>query len=82
MVDDKDISSFYLYSKDGFLYIKRSNINKDSNGTSNKICECGDLDLAYDPSEEIIDIRLKSKNGVYNFKSAIYVGDKLWKKLL
>lgn len=82
MVDDKKISSFYFYTKDGYLYIKRSDISKDSNGKANIICECGDLDLSYDPSEEIIDIRLKSKNGAYNFKSAIYVGDKLWKKLL
>lgn len=77
MVDDKKISSFYFYTKDGYLYIKRSDISKDSNGKANIICECGDLDLSYDPSEEIIDIRLKSKNGAYNFKSAIYVGDKL-----
>lgn len=75
-------SSFYFYSKDGFLYIKRSNINKDSDGTSNKICECGDLDLSYDPSEEVIDMRIKSKNGTYTFKSAVYVGDSLWKKPL
>ena len=79
---DSTESSFYFYSKDGFLYIKRSNVHKYSDGKSNRICECGDLDLSYDPSEEIIDIRLKSKNGVYTFKSAIYVGDKLWKRLL
>ena len=82
MVDDKKISSFYFYTKDGFLYIKRSDISKDSDGKANRICECGDLDLSYDPSEEIIDMRIKSKNGAYTFKSAIYVGDKLWKRLL
>lgn len=82
MVDDKKISSFYFYTKDGFLYINRSDISKDSDGKANRICECGDLDLSYDPSEEIIDMRIKSKNGAYTFKSAIYVGDKLWKRLL
>lgn len=82
MVDGKDISSFYFYSKDGFLYIKRSSVHKDSKGTSNKICECGDLDLFYNLNEEIIDIRIKSKNGTYTFESAVYVGDKLWKRLL
>lgn len=82
MVDDKKISSFYFYTKDRFLYINRSDISKDSDGKANRICECGDLDLSYDPSEEIIDMRIKSKNGAYTFKSAIYVGDKLWKRLL
>ena len=82
MVDDKKISSFYFYTKDGYLYINRSDISKDSDGTSNKICECGDLDLFYDPSEEIIDMRIKSKNDTYTFKSAVYVGDKQWKKPL
>lgn len=82
MVDDKKISSFYFYTKDGFLYINRSDISKDSDGKANRICECGELDLSYDPSEEIIDMRIKSKNGAYTFKSAIYVGDKLWKRLL
>lgn len=76
MVDDKKISSFYFYTKDGFLYIKRSDISKDSDGKANRICECGDLDLSYNPSEEIIDMRIESKNGTYTFKSAVYVGDK------
>ena len=77
MVDDKNVSSFYFYTKDGFLYIKRSDISKYSDGTPNRICECGDLNLSYNPSEEIIDIRIKSKNGTYTFESAVYVGDKL-----
>ena len=82
MRKDDSESSFYFYCENGFLYIKRSDISKYSDGKANKICECGDLNLSYNPSEEVIDIRLKSKNGAYTFKSAIYVGDKLWKKPL
>lgn len=74
---------YNFYSKDGFLYVHSSDESKDSNGTPNKISECGSINLQYDEMTKIIKINLTSKNGKYNFETAIYVGDKkLWKRLL
>lgn len=67
---------YNFYSKDGFLYIHSSDESKDSNGTPNKISECGPINLQYDEMTKIIKINLTSKNGKYNFETAIYVGDK------
>jgi len=74
--------SYYFYSKNGFLYIYRSDLAKVSSGKDYIISECGDIDLVYDPDNKIINISLTSKNGAYNFESAVFVGDKLWKKPL
>lgn len=74
---------YNFYSKDGFLYVHSSDESKDSNGTNNKISECGPINLQYDEMTKIIKINLTSKNGRYNFETAIYVGDKkLWKRPL
>lgn len=76
------LSTFYFYSKNGFLYIHGSDVGKDSSGVSNKLSECGDVELLYDEISKTITIKLASRNGKYNFETAIYVGDKLWKKPL
>lgn len=75
------LTRFYFYTKDGFLCIYRDDISKDSKGRENRISECGNLNLYYDKNKKIIKIRLTSKNGKHKFTSAIYVGNKLWKKL-
>lgn len=75
-------TSFYFYSKNGFLYIHRSDVSKDSYGKANRISECGNIRLDYDQITKLIKIKLSSKNGKYNFETAIYVGDKLWKRPL
>ena len=81
--DDYREMRYNFYSKDGFLYVHSSDESKDSNGTNNKISECGPINLQYDEMTKIIKINLTSKNGRYNFETAIYVGDKkLWKRLL
>ena len=77
-----EISKYYFYSEGGFLYINRANIKNGLEGKQNKISSCGPISLYYDENEEIIKIILTSKNGKYNFRSAIFVGDKQWKKLL
>lgn len=76
-------TSFYFYSKNGFLYIHRSDVAKDSYGKANRISECGEIKLDYDEASKLIKIELSSKNDKYNFETAIYVGDKkLWKRPL
>lgn len=72
-----NVVSFYFYSNDGFLYIHRSDVFKDSSGGVNRISECGDVDLFYDEISKTIKVDLTSKNGKYKFETAIYVGDKL-----
>lgn len=77
-----NVVSFYFYSKDGFLCIHRSDISKDTNGQANRISECGDINLYYDENSKIIRVELYSKNSKYKLETAIYVGDKLWKRPL
>ena len=78
--DDNPVSSYYFYTSDGFLYIYRANALVSSTGASNRISECGLIDLNYDPTSKIIKVKLTSRKGTYKFETAIYVGDKLWKK--
>ncbi len=77
-----NVVSFYFYSKDGFLCIHRSDISKDTIGKANRISECGDINLYYDENSKIIRVELYSKNSRYKLETAIYVGDKLWKRPL
>lgn len=80
--DKKNISSFYFYHDNGFLLINRSDLSKDSDGKANRISECGDVRLIYDEVSKTIKVNLTSKNSKYKFETSIYVGDKLWKRLL
>ena len=75
-----DDVSYYFFAKDGFLQIYGSNLNNDSDGRSNKISECDSVNLFYDEDKKVITIKLVSKYQTYTFESAVYVGDKLWKK--
>ena len=80
--DFNEVSSFYFYSQDGFLYIHRSDLSKGSGGKANRISECGEVDLYYAENDKTIKVELLSKNGKYKFETAVYVGDKLWKRPL
>lgn len=80
--ENGDDSSFYFFVKDGFLYIHSSNLNTISSKTNNKISRLKSVKLAYDEEEKVIKIKLVSKNGTYRLESAVFVGDKLWKKIL
>ena len=73
---DYKMVSYYFYSEDGFLYIYRSDVSNDLSGRANRISACGPIKLHYDEKEDLISIRLISKNGKYKFRSAIYVGGK------
>lgn len=78
-----DDVSYYFYAEDGFLYIHSSNLNKESSKSpNNKISECDSVKLFYDEDKNLITIKLVSKYQTYTLESAIYVGDKLWKKSL
>lgn len=77
-----DDSSYYFFAKDGFLYIHGDNLNTTSDGKPNKISECDSVNLFYDEDKKVITIKLVSKYQTYTLESAIYVGDKLWKKSL
>lgn len=82
MGNDNKLTRFYFYSKTGFLYIYRDDISTDSKGMANRISECGPINLFYDKESKIVKIKVTSKNGKYDFESAIYLGDKLWKRVL
>lgn len=75
-----DDSAYYFYVKDGFLYIHGDILNTTSDGKPNKISECDSVNLFYDEDKKVITIKLVSKYQTYTLESAIYVGDKLWKK--
>ena len=76
-----DDVSYYFFAEDGFLYIHSSNLNKTSSKSpNNKISECDSVKLFYDKDKKVITIKLVSKYQTYTLESAIYVGDKLWKK--
>ncbi len=78
--ENGDDSRFYFFVKDGFLYLHSSNLNTGDSSTSNKISGCKSVNLNYDEDKKVITIKLVSKNGTYRFESAVFVGDKLWKK--
>ncbi len=73
---------YYFFAEDGFLYIHSSNLKKDSKGNKNKISGSKSVNLFYDEGKKVITIKLVSKYGTYTLESAVYVGDKLWKKPL
>lgn len=75
-----DDVAYYFFAKDGFLCIHGDNLNTTSDGNLNKISECDSVNLFYDEDKKVITIKLVSKYQTYTLESAIYVGDKLWKK--
>lgn len=71
---------YYFFAEDGFLNIHSTKLNKDSKGNKYKISGCKSVNLDYDKNKSVITIKLVSKYGTYSLESAVYVGDKLWKK--
>lgn len=75
-------SLYYFFAENGFLYMYNSNLSTISGGRPNIISTCNSVNLFYDESKEVITIKLISKYGTYTLESAVFVGDKLWKKPL